>query len=69
MEKRKLQLIYGVVLILVGFGVFHRIPEAMVKISTIDFFSNAALFVKILFYLLGVLVIIAGIIKIKNNYK
>lgn len=67
MKKKDLQAVYGVVLIMVGFGVFYRIPGVMEKLHHIKYFANASFLVKTGFYLLGFFVILAGIIKIYNN--
>lgn len=67
MNKKDLQAAYGVLLIMVGLGVFYRIPAVMEKVEQIGYFANALILVKAVFYLLGFLVILAGIIKIYNN--
>ena len=67
MNKKDLQAVYGVLLIMVGLGVFYRIPAVMEKVNKIEYFANASFFVKAGFYLLGIFVILAGIIKIYNN--
>ncbi|MCK5311475.1 MAG: hypothetical protein KAJ62_05170 [Desulfobacteraceae bacterium] len=70
MEKKKFQMIYGVVLILVGIGVFYRIPAVMPKVMEINYFSDAILVIEFSFYLLGGLVVLAGakkIFKFWNN--
>jgi uncharacterized membrane protein len=67
MNKKDLQAAYGVVLIMVGLGVFYRIPAVMEKVKKIEYFANASILVKSGFYLLGFLVILAGVIKIYRN--
>ena len=67
MNKKDLQAAYGVLLMMVGLGVFYRIPAVMEKIKTIEYFANATFLVKAGFYLLGFFVILAGIMKIYNN--
>lgn len=69
MDKQKFQIYYGVILTLVGFAVFYRIPDAMVKIQTIDFFSGKELAVKVCIALLGVALIVAGVQKIYKFFK
>lgn len=69
MDKKQFQIVYGIVLIAVGIGVFLRIPDVMPKIIAINYFNNATLVVKFSFYLLGGLLILAGAKKIFKNYK
>ncbi len=68
MNKNNLQTIYGAVLIMAGMGVFYRIPAVMEKVNQIEYFANASFLVKIVFYLFGFFVLLAGVIKI-YNYK
>ena len=53
MGKEKFQIIYGIVLILVGAGVFFKIPYVMPKVMAINYFSGAVLVIEFSFYLLG----------------
>ncbi|MCG8618769.1 MAG: hypothetical protein MI802_21320 [Desulfobacterales bacterium] len=69
MDKRTFTFYYGIVLIAVGIGVFFRIPQVMPELETIEFFSNKIGVVKFCFYVLGSLLILAGGIRVKNNYK
>ncbi len=69
MDKKKFGLYYGILLIIVGLGVFYRIPEVIVQIENIEFFRQKLLVVKICFYILGVLLIWAGGIRIHRNFK
>jgi len=64
MGKKKLQILYGIVLILVGIGVFYRIPQVMPKVMEINYFAKATLIIEFSFYLLGGLVVLAGAKKI-----
>ncbi|MCD4743461.1 MAG: hypothetical protein K8R67_13410 [Desulfobacteraceae bacterium] len=64
MNKNQFQIAYGVVLIAVGIGVFLKIPYVMPKVTAIDYFANATLVIEFSFYLLGGLVILAGVKKI-----
>ena len=69
MDKRTFTFYYGIVLIAVGIGVFFRIPQVMPELETIDFFRNKIGIVKFCFYILGTLLILAGGIRVKKNYK
>jgi len=69
MREKKFKFYYGIILIMVGFGVFYRIPEVMLQVETIEFFRQKLLMVKSTFYILGGLLIIAGGIRIYKNYK
>ncbi|MFH2060452.1 MAG: hypothetical protein ABIJ59_16335 [Pseudomonadota bacterium] len=68
MDKKKFTFFYGFVLIAVGLGVFYRIPQVMPQIETIEFFSQKMMVVKSCFYLLGVFLVAAGVIRIYKNY-
>ncbi len=67
-NKEKIQLGWGVLLVLAGIGVFFRIPQVMPKIEQIDQFASATLFIKFCFYFMGVLLIGGGLKKIYENY-
>lgn len=68
-HKPVFQVIYGIVLTLVGIGVFYRIPQVMPRIERIQQFSSMMGFVRFSFYLLGLLLIGGGLKKIYQNYK
>jgi len=63
------QVVWGILLVLAGVGVFFRIPQVMPKIKTIESFASAIGFVYFCFYLLGFLLILGGGRKIYANYK
>lgn len=67
-NKEKIQLGWGVLLVLAGIGVFFRIPQVMPKIEQIDQFASATLFIKFCFYFMGVFLIGGGLKKIYENY-
>lgn len=69
MDKKKFTFYYGIILVIVGFSVFYRIPQVMPKIETIEFFRQKLFLVKSSFYILGGLLILAGSIRIYKNYK
>lgn len=68
-QKHRAQLIWGIVLVLAGIGVFIRIPQIMPQIRQIEYFAALMPFVYFCFYLLGVLLIAGGGKKIYDNYK
>ncbi len=71
MDRNKviLQIIWGVLLVLAGAGVFVRIHQVMPQIEQIESFASTSLFIRFCFYLLGVLLIGGGSKKIYNNYQ
>ena len=71
MEKKPptFQLIWGVALMLMGIGVFFRIPLVMPQIEKIEQFSDVLLFVRFCFYLIGILLIGGGIKKVRNYFN
>ena len=71
MEKNKthFQLIWGILLLLAGVGVFFRIPQVMPQIKTIETFASIIGFIYFCFYLLGFLLILGGSKKIYANLK
>ncbi len=69
MNKKQSQILYGIVLIIVGIGVFCKIPVVVPKLAAMDYFVNAVLVIEFSFYLLGGLVVLAGIKKICKYWK
>jgi len=71
MEKNKVQfqLIWGILLLLAGVGVFFRIPQVMPQIKSIESFASVIGFVYFCFYMLGFLLILGGAKKIYANLK
>ncbi len=63
-EKNKIQLIWGVILLLAGIGVFFRIPQVMPEIKKIEHFTAYIPFIYFSFYLLGILLVVGGARKI-----
>ena len=68
-ERSVNQLIWGILLVLAGLGVFYRIPQVMPQIKTIEYFQPVIPFVYFCFYLIGVLLIVGGGRKIIAFYK
>lgn len=67
-NKTAIQLIYGIALVLVGVGVFIRIPQVMPKIAEIEQFAPVMFFIRFCFYLMGILLIGGGSKKIYRYY-
>jgi hypothetical protein len=67
-DKRAVQLIWGIALVLVGIGVFFRIPQVMPRIAKIEQFSQLIFFIRFCFYLMGILLIGGGLKKIYKYY-
>lgn len=68
-QQKTFQLIWGVLLLLAGIGVFFRIPQVMPKIEQMESFSTSVIFIRFCFYLIGCLLIGGGVKKIINNYR
>jgi uncharacterized membrane protein YqgA involved in biofilm formation len=69
MNKKQFQVVYGIILIFVGIGVFLKVPYVMPKVATINYFVHATLVVEFSFYLLGGLLVLAGAKKIFKNLR
>ena len=67
-NKTVVHIVWGIVLVLAGIGVFFRIPQVMPKIEQIEQFSSVVFFIRFCFYFLGVLLIGGGAKKIYDNY-
>lgn len=67
-DKTGFQLIWGIALVLVGAGVFYRIPQVMPQIEKIESFSSALGFIRFCFYLMGGILIGGGLKKIHKHY-
>ncbi|MDX1708591.1 MAG: hypothetical protein R3274_08330 [Desulfobacterales bacterium] len=68
-QKSTFQLIWGILLLIAGIGVFFRIPQLMPKIKEIEHFSPYIVFIYFCFYLLGILLIAGGGKKIYQYLK
>jgi len=69
MDKKRFHFYYGIVLTLVGIGVFYRIPQVMPQVETIEFFRQKIGVVKASFYILGGLLVMFGVIRMYKNFK
>jgi hypothetical protein len=63
-EKAKLHLIWGAALLLMGIGVFFRIPQVMPRVREIAQLSAISGFVQFCFYFMGVLLVGGGARKV-----
>ncbi len=63
-NKKSLQMIWGILLFLAGVGVFIRIPQVMPQIEKIELYLPVLLFIRLCFYLIGILLIGGGLKKI-----
>ena len=68
-SKAKLQLVWGVLLVLAGAGLIFRIPQVMPQIRQIEYFSSVMPFIYFCFYFMAVFLIAGGAKKIYDNYK
>jgi len=64
-----LQLIWGLLLLIAGIGVFFRIPQVMPEIKKIEHFAPYMVFIYFCFYLLGILLIVGGGRKVYRHTK
>jgi hypothetical protein len=67
--KARMQVVWGIMLVLAGVGVIYRIPQVMPKIFQIEQFSTASGFIYFCFYLMAVILIVGGGKKIYTNIK
>ncbi len=58
------QTIWGVALLLMGIGIFFRIPHVMEQVAEIEHFAPASFFIRICFYIMAVILIGGGIRKL-----
>ena len=67
-EKILYHTVWGALLVIMGIGVFFRIPQVMPRIEQIEYFSSIIWFVRFSFYLIGILLIGGGIKKLVDCY-
>lgn len=68
-EKLLYQTVWGALLVIMGIGVFFRIPQVMPRIEQIEYFASIIWFVRFSFYLIGILLIGGGIKKLILCYR
>jgi hypothetical protein len=62
--KSYIQAIWGGALLLMGVAVIFRIPQIMAKLSSIQQYASGNLFLQFCLYLIGVLLIGGGLMKL-----
>jgi len=67
--KPKLQLVWGVLLVLAGGGMFFRIPQVMPQIKQIEYFAAVIPFIYFCMYFVAVFLIAGGARKLYLNTK
>lgn len=68
-SKRNVQIVWGVLLVAAGIGVFIRIPQVMPQIAQIEHFSSILVYIRFCFYLIGVMLIGGGAKKLLEHLK
>ncbi|VEN73329.1 conserved hypothetical protein [Candidatus Desulfarcum epimagneticum] len=68
-KKPLFQTLWGAALLLAGLGVFYRTPQIMPKISEFETDSFELGFIRLCFYIMGVILVGGGIKKILANRK
>lgn len=69
-EKRtNVQIIWGIALLLMGMGVFFRIPQVMPVIEQMDQYAPVLPYIRFCLYFMGVFLAAAGIKKIYDHVK
>ncbi len=67
-NKNKVQLIWGIALILMGVGIFFRVPVVIEKMSDTVEVNSGLYFFRFSFYLIAVILIGGGVKKIQHNW-
>jgi hypothetical protein len=65
----QVQVVWAIALILMGLGVFYRVPQVMPKIEEIPRFAAAAGFIRFCFYFIGITLIGGGCKKLYHQYR
>jgi cobalamin biosynthesis protein CobD/CbiB len=68
-QKSRLQLIWGILLLIAGIGIFFRIPQIMPEIKKIEHFAPYIIFIYFCFYLIAVLLLVGGGRKVFTYLK
>ncbi|MFO8085303.1 MAG: hypothetical protein R6U27_13405 [Desulfobacterales bacterium] len=66
-EKNTFQLIWGIALVIMGIGVFYRLPQVWPNIEQIDIFRQVLPFIRFCFYVMGIMLIGGGAKKIYDQ--
>jgi hypothetical protein len=67
--KTRLQLVWGVLLVLAGVGLVFRIPQVMPQIEQIEYFAAVIPFIYFCMYFVAVFLIAGGARKLYLNVK
>ena len=67
--RPRLQLVWGVLLVLAGVGLVFRIPQVMPQIRQIDYFAAVIPFIYFCMYFVAVFLIAGGARKLYLNTK
>ena len=68
-NKSKYQLVWGILLTLMGIALLFRIPQVIPQIKQIEFYEPVRYFVYFCLYLIAIVLIVQGGKKIFDNYK
>jgi hypothetical protein len=68
-NKAIFQIIWGVLLALMGIALIFRVPFVMERIVQIEYYADIKGFVRIILYVTAAMLIIGGSKKIYDNYK
>lgn len=68
-SKSNIQLVWGCALVIIGIAVFFRIPQVMPKLIAMGQSSTTVWFIRICFYLIGIVLLGGGIKKINQHMK
>ena len=68
-NKAIFQVIWGVLLVLMGIALVFRTPFVMERIVQIEYYANIKWFVRIILYITAVMLIGGGSKKIYDNYR
>ncbi len=63
-SKSKIQLVWGIALLVVGIAVFFRVSQVMPQLAQIQQFSSVLGFIRVSFYIIGFILIGGGLRKI-----
>jgi Ni,Fe-hydrogenase I cytochrome b subunit len=68
-KKNTVQLVWGIALVLMGIGVFYRIPQVMPRISGYEQSSIQMMFIRFCFYMVGAMLLGGGARKLYHIFQ
>jgi hypothetical protein len=68
-SKAKYQLIWGILLTLMGLSLFFQVPQVMERIVQIEYYASIKWLIRIIIYLIAVMLIGGGAKKIYDNIR